>query len=322
MDIFITGASGFVGGAALKRLSQQHNVRAMSRSIESDKKIMSNNGAPIRCQLGSVDSADLEGCDVVIHCAAYIGPWGARELYWQTNVEGTQQLLEAAKKAGVKRFIHIGTEAGCFHGQAMRGIDETYPLSNKSPYFYSQTKAEAERRVLAANDSDNQFETISLRPRFIWGPGDQSILPGLIAAVKQNKFLWIGGGKPVTSSTYIDNLTDAVELALDKGEGGEAYFIVDEQDHSFRELLTGMLATQNLAVPDKAIPAWLVRAMAYVSEAAWNLFNLKGEPPVTRFAAALMSKDCTIDSDKAERQLGYKPAVTMEQGFKAMRDMK
>lgn len=321
MKIFITGASGFVGGAALKRLSPQHQVTAMSRSDQSDKKILAIGGTPVRCQLGNVEVANLEGCDVVIHSAAYIGPWGSRELYWQSNVDGTAQLLDVAKQAGVKRFIHIGTEAGCFHGQPMKGIDESYPLSTKSPYYYSQTKAEAERRVIAANDAANGFETISLRPRFIWGPGDQSILPGIAQAVKADKFMWIGGGDALTASTYIDNLTDAIELALENGKGGEAYFIVDEQSHSFRELLTGMLATQDLTVADKSISSWLVRGMAFVAEAIWKTFNLKNDPPVTRFAAALMSVECTIDSDKAQQQLGYKPAVSMEQGFEALRQL-
>ena len=130
--------------------------------------------------------------------------------------------------------------------------------------------------------------------------------------------MWIGGGEALTESTYIDNLTDAIELALEKGSGGEAYFIVDEQSHSFRELLSGMLETQNLTVPDKSIPTWLVRGMAYGMEAIWKTFNLKSDPPVTRFAAALMSVECTVNSDKAEQQLGYKPAVSMEQGFEAL----
>ncbi|MBV1915790.1 MAG: NAD-dependent epimerase/dehydratase family protein [Pseudomonadales bacterium] len=322
MKIFITGASGFVGGAALKRFSPEHQITAMSRSDESDKKIEAIGGTPVRCQLGSVDVAHLEGCHVVIHSAAYIGPWGSLGQYWQSNVEGTAQLLEVAKKAGVKRFIHIGTEAGCFYGQPMKGIDETYPLTTKSPYYYSRTKAEAERRVIAANDPTANFETLSLRPRLIWGPGDQSVLPGIAEAVRQDKFMWIGGGEALTASTYIDNLVDAIELALEKGSGGEAYFIVDQQSHSFRELLSGMLETQNLTVPDKSIPTWLVRGMAFTMEAIWKTFSLKSDPPVTRFAAALMSVECTINSDKAERQLGYKPAVTMEQGFEALRNMK
>ena len=134
MQVCETGGSVFFGGAALIKLSPNHQIAAMSRSDESDKKIEAIVGTLVRCQLGSVDAAHLEGCDVVIHSAAYIGPWGSLEQYWQCNVEGTAQLLAVANKAGVKRFIHIGTEAGCFYGQQMKGIDETYPITNKSAY--------------------------------------------------------------------------------------------------------------------------------------------------------------------------------------------
>ncbi len=313
MKLFVTGASGFVGGAVLKQLASQHALVAMSRTIESDKKITALGGIPIRCQLGEVSATDLAGCDVIIHCAAHIGPHGTRKHYWRTNVDGTVQLLEVAKKAGVKRFIHIGTEAGCFHGQNMCSIDETYPLASNSPYSYSATKAEAERRVLAANEPG--FATLSLRPRFIWGPGDQTILPELIKAVNSGQFIWIAGGRSTTSSTHIDNLSHAVELALEKGLGGEAYFIVDEQDQTFHQLRTQLLATQNLTVPDKSVPGWVIRSGAAVAELAWKLFDIKGEPPITRFTAALMSRECTIRGDKAQSQLGYEPVVSLQEGL-------
>ena len=319
MKIFVTGGSGFVGGAAIKKLASAHQIIAMSRSVASDEKIRSLGASPIRSQLGQVKPADIDGCDIIIHAAAHIGPWGSREQYWQTNVEGTVQLLEAAKQAGVKRFIHIGTESGCFYGQDMHCIDETYPLSIASPYFYSETKAEAERQVLSASDSANNFITLSLRPRFIWGPGDQTILPELVKAVEKGQFMWISGGHAITSSTNIHNLTHAIELALEKGKEAEAYFIVDEKDHSFRELLTALLATQNLKPSSKSVPSWIVRGLAGLIEMVWNLFPIKVDPPITRFAATLMSKECSIRSDKARHDLGYQPVVSMQDGFEELR---
>ena len=315
MKIFITGGSGFVGGAAIKKLAATQQIIAMSRSPASDTKILSLGATPLRSQLGFVKPADMKGFDIVIHAAAHIGPWGTRRQYWQTNVEGTAQLIKAAKEAGVKRFIHIGTESGCFYGQDMYSIDETYPLSISSPYFYSETKAEAERQVLAANDPEHNFLTLSLRPRFIWGPGDQTILPELVKAVEKGQFMWISGGHAVTSSTNIHNLCHAIELALEKGVGAEAYFIVDEKDHSFRELLTELLATQSLKPSDKSIPGWIVRGLAVLVEAIWTLFPIKADPPITRFAAALMSKECSIRSEKACDCLGYTPVVSMQDGY-------
>ncbi|MBV1874986.1 MAG: NAD-dependent epimerase/dehydratase family protein [Gammaproteobacteria bacterium] len=319
MKIFVTGGSGFVGGATIEKLTGAHQIIAMSRSAASDAKIQALGAKPIRSQLGQVKLTDIEGCDIIIHAAAHIGPWGSREQYWQTNVEGTVQLLDVAKEAGIKRFIHIGTESGCFYGQDMHFIDETYPLSISSPYFYSETKAEAERQVLSANDSANSFITISLRPRFIWGLGDQTILPELVTAVEKGHFMWISGGHAITSSTNIHNLTHAIELSLENGKEAEAYFIVDEKDHSFRELLTALLATQNLKPSRKSVPSWIVRGLAGLIEMIWNLFPIKADPPITRFTAALMSKECSIRSDKALHDLGYQPVVSMQDGFEELR---
>src|SRR5262245_18546232 len=119
MQIFITGASGFIGGAVAKGLSASHEVRAMSRSARSDEVIHALGATPVRCDLGGVTPDHLAGCQVVIHCAAFVKQWGTREEFWITTVDGTAQILDAARRASVSRFINIGTEAVLFHGQHM-----------------------------------------------------------------------------------------------------------------------------------------------------------------------------------------------------------
>jgi nucleoside-diphosphate-sugar epimerase len=221
--------------------------------------------------------------------------------------------VHAARDAGVKRFIHIGTEAALFYGQHMRDIDESYPYPKSSPFLYSATKAAAEQRVLAANASG--FTTISIRPRFVWGPGDQTILPALIKLVTNKQFMWIENGKSRSSTTHIANLVHAVTLALTHGHGGNAYFVVDPETVTLREFLTALLATRGVIPSDKSISSGAAQFIATASEAAWRLFSIKSEPPLTRFAAAMMSHDCTIKSDKAERELRYSPVITREQGL-------
>ena len=158
-----------------------------------------------------------------------------------------------------KRFIHIGTEAALFHGQHLRGVDETYPLAPQSPYPYSATKAHAEQLVRAANAPG--FETIVLRPRFIWGPGDTTLLPVVVAMAKSGRWSWINDGQAQTSTTHIANLTHAIELALTKGRAGEAYFILDDGVRPMRDMLAGMAASQGLELPDKNTPSWVVDAL-------------------------------------------------------------
>ena len=177
MRIFVTGASGFVGGAAVRKL-----VRGWARcprhvALGEERRQDRARSAASRCAaiwrmsppptLATPRPSSIR--------AAFVEQWGPRDAWRKFNVDGTARMLKAARDAGAKRFIHIGTEAALFHGQHLRGVDETYPLAPNSPYPYSSTKAQAEQLVRAANAPG--FETIVLRPRFIWGPGDTTLLP-------------------------------------------------------------------------------------------------------------------------------------------------
>jgi nucleoside-diphosphate-sugar epimerase len=319
MKIFITGASGFVGGAFVKAYAKTHDITAMSRSDKSDAAIRAQGATPIRAALGEVKTEQLKGFDAVVHCAAYVEEWGPWEDYWRVNVDGTKELLVAAKGADVKRFVHIGTEAALFHGQHMRNVDEHYPLSLNSPYPYARTKAHAEKAVREANDSSAGFTTIVVRPRFVWGPGDQTILPAVKAMVEKGQFAWIDGGRNKTSTTYIGNLTHAMNLALTKGNGGNAYFVLDGPPVVFREFMTKMLNAGGVTPGDRAVPGWVVRTIAYLGETTYRALNIKSKPPLTRFTANIMSRDCILIDDKARKEMGYAPTVTVDQGLAALK---
>ena len=319
MKIFITGASGFIGGAIGKKLSEQHSIYAMARSEKSANKIGELGLIPVMTELNKVGPSDLQGCELIIHSAAYVEAWGTKEQYWKINVEGSRQLLAVAHKAGVNKFIHISTEACLFYGQPMDNIDESYPYAENSPYLYSQTKAEAEKIVLAAN-RPNEFETVAIRPRMVWGPGDQTILPEVLKMIDKGSFMWIDHGKSLTSTTHIHNLVHGVELAIQKAKGGEAYFITDDEVLTMKEFLTALLDTQNITPSEKSISPYIMRPLAKIIENSWRLFGIKKEPPITRFAADIMSVNCTINIDKARRELGYAPVVSIKEGMAGMKE--
>lgn len=315
--IFVTGASGFVGGAATKAfVTNGHDVRAMSRSEKSDAAIRAMGATPVRCDLEDVSAVHIADAEVVLHCAAFVEQWGPRDAWKRFNVDGTARVLAAAREAGARRFIHIGTEAALLKGQHLRGVDETYPLAPNSPYPYSSTKARAEQLVRAANAPG--FETIVLRPRFIWGPGDTTLLPALEGMAKAGRFMWIDGGRARTSSTHIANLVHAIDLALTKGKPGEAYFVLDDGVHTMRQMLGGMAASRGIDLPEKSVPGWVPGMIGATSEALWRTFSLKGEPALTRFSAMIMSRDCILKDDKARADLGYRPVISVEQGLREL----
>jgi nucleoside-diphosphate-sugar epimerase len=313
MQIFVTGASGFIGGVIAKNLSDSHEIRAMSRSIRSDEIIRNLGGAPVRCELGSVKPEHLAGCEAIIHCAAFVKQWGTREEFWKTTVDGTAQILDAAKKAGVSRFIYIGTEAVLFHGQHMHDLDESMPYPEHTPFLYPETKAAAEKLVLEANTSD--FTTISIRPRFVWGPGDKTILPVVKEAIERGMYMWIDQGRAQIVTIHINNVVHAVNLVLTRGRGGNAYFVTDNEPTTVREFLTALLKTQGMKTPNTSIPSSLARMLGIGIETIWKILRLKSEPPLTHFAAAMASSDCTIRIDKARAELGYAPVISIEQGL-------
>lgn len=317
MRIFVTGASGFVGGAAVRRfVSDGHDVRAMSRSEKSDAVIRALGAEPVRCDLETVRAEHLTGAEAVVHAAAFVEQWGPRDAWFKFNVLGTRAAIAAARAASAKRFIHISTESVLWRGQHLRNVDETYPLAPNSPYPYAATKAQAEVIVRAANAPD--FTAIILRPRFIWGPGDTTLAPAIEQMAREGKFAWVDGGRAMTSTTHIDNLVQAINIALTSGRGGEAYFVLDDGVRPMREMIAGIAAARGVALPEKSVPSWLADALGAACESAWRTFSLGGEPPLTRFSAMIMSRDCILSDAKARAELGYRPVISVEDGLKAL----
>jgi nucleoside-diphosphate-sugar epimerase len=320
MRIFVTGASGFVGGAATEALELSgHVVRAMSRSPKSDSVIADRGATPVRCDLEDVTAAHIGDAEAVVHCAAFVEQWGPRDAWRRFNVDGAARMLAAAREAGARRFIHISTESVLWRGQHLRGVDETYPRAPNSPYPYASTKARAEELVEAANAPG--FETIILRPRFIWGPGDTTLLPLIEHMAKTGQWMWVNDGKAQTSTTHIANLVHAIELALTRGRGGQAYFILDDGVRSMKEMISGIAAARGVALPDKSIPAGVADFIGATCEFVWGAFGLKGNPPLTRFSAMIMSRDSVLIDAKARREMGYAPVISVEDGLRALRDI-
>jgi nucleoside-diphosphate-sugar epimerase len=317
---YVTGGSGFIGGRLIKRLVDGGaRVRALARSDASAATVEALGAQAARGDLEDPASiaTGADGCEVAFHLAAHLGDWGPWEEFERANVAGTQNALEGCARAGVRRFIHCGTEAALMAGEPLVSVDETAPLRPDSKAPYSATKARAEQAVRDANRDG--FETVVLRPRFVWGAGDTTLLPEMIRMIEAGRFAWIGGGRNLTAITHVENVVEGLLLAAERGRPGEAYFVTDGDPVVMREFITELLATQGVEPPDRNLPRWLGGAVAVGSETAWRLLPLPGSPPLNRFSYWLLTQECTIDISKAREQLDYEPMVSKEEGLAELR---
>jgi nucleoside-diphosphate-sugar epimerase len=317
---FVTGGSGFIGGRLITRLRNEGwDVRALARSDRSAEAVRALGAEPVRGDISNADSlaAGAEGCSLAFHAAAHLGDWGRRSDFVRDNVLGTHNALAGARRAGVKRFVHVGTEAALMAGEPLVNVDESAPLRPDSRALYSATKALAEQAVRQAN-RPGELETVVVRPRFVWGPGDTTIVPSLTEAVRSGQFRWVGGGSHRTSTTHVDNVVEGLWLGAQRGAAGAAYFVTDGEPVVFRDIVTRLLATQGIEPGDGELPLPVANALAAAGEAAWGRLPLPGRPPLTRMALWVASQECTIDISRARSELGYSPVKSIDQGLAEM----
>lgn len=319
---FVTGGSGYLGRNLIRALvGGGEQVRALARSDAAAAAVTALGAEPVRADL--MDRRDyaegLRGCHVIYHCAAEVGEWGPRDRFWRVNVEGTQALLDAARAASVPRFVHTSTEAVYANGGPMKRIPDDWPLPKDPLPRYPETKGAAEKRVLAANGPE--LATMIVRPRFIWGGDDTTLLPKLCQAARTGRLQWIDGGRYPTSTTHVDNVVEGLWLAATKGQGGHTYFVTDGEPVEFRSFVTDLLATQGVKAPKKEISWKVAWPMARAMEWAWEHLPLPGDPPISRMPLALIGQEVTVLDENARHDLGYVGKTTREAGLQELREM-
>jgi nucleoside-diphosphate-sugar epimerase len=317
MQAFITGGSGFVGRQLIRDLvARGKRVRALARSEAASATLRQLGAEPVPGDLDDERAltTGMAQCDVVFHAAAKVEVWGRKEDFERVTVLGTRRTLEAARAAGVRRFVHVSTEAVLVGGPALIDADETWPLPAQPLGLYPWSKGLAEEEVRRA--ARLGLHAVIVRPRAIWGAGDNVFLPRLCKLVDQHKFAWIGGGHALTSTCHVKNVCAGMTAAAESGRSGEAYFLTDGAPISYREYLGGLLAaTGRDASQAPTVPLPVARLLARAAEAFWTLLHRPGEPPLTRTAVELIGSQVTVNDTKARRELNYKPVITREQGL-------
>ncbi|MFV8749643.1 NAD-dependent epimerase/dehydratase family protein [Nannocystaceae bacterium ST9] len=322
MTVLVTGGGGFLGRSIVRALLDRGvAVRSLARG---DHPQLREWGVDVR--RGDVAEADavaraVEGCEAVFHVAARVDVWGPWERFFATNVIGTRNVIAACQAQGVGKLIYTSTPSVVHGGDAVAGVDESAPYPDHFEAHYPATKAIAERELLAANSPT--LATVAIRPHLVWGPGDSSMLPRVLAKARAGRVRNIGAPQTI-DTVYIDNAVDAHLLAYDKlapgaPPAGRAYFITQGEPLEGPTFLADLLGAAGLPPVSKSISIGKARAVASVAEAIWKLFRLRGEPPITRFVVSQLSTAHWYDISAARRDLGYAPRVSYAEGMSRLR---
>jgi nucleoside-diphosphate-sugar epimerase len=324
MRVLVTGGGGFLGGAIVRRLVERGDqVRSLSRG---DYPRLKSLGVE-QFQADLTDSESLaravEGCDVVFHVAAKAGIWGPYAEYHRVNVTGTENVLDACRRAGVRRLVYTSSPSVVFNGHDMEGADESAPYPAHYHAAYPETKAKAEQLVLQANGPE--LATVAIRPHLIWGPGDNNLIPRLVARARSGRLRQIGKQAKLVDTVYIDNAADAHFLAADRltptaACAGKAYFIAQGEPLPLWDLINRILDAAGLPPVSRRIPATVAYAAGALCEGIWTVLGKQTEPPMTRFLARELSTAHWFNLEAARRDLGYRPSVSVDEGLRRLRE--
>ncbi len=321
MRALVTGGGGFLGRAIVDRLiARGDQVRSIARNeypelvalgVESLRGDLRDSVAMRRA------CADV---DIVFHVAAKAGVWGPYDDYHRINVAGTENVLSAMRDCGVGKLVYTSSPSVVFHGGDCVGADESLPYPDHYLANYPKTKAIAEQRVLGANGS--QMATVALRPHLIWGPRDNHLVPRILS--RASKLRRIGRDNKLIDTTYIDNAADAHLCAGDRVSvgaacSGKAYFVSNGEPWPTWDIVNAILAAGGKPPVTKHVSKRLAMIVASILELAYRGLRIRREPRLTRFVVEELSNAHWFDISAAQRDLGYQPNVSIDEGLERLR---
>ena len=318
MKALVTGGGGFVGGALVRRLRDLgHDVMALGR-----RPAPALDAEGIRTAIQDLAQPDaaagltrlFAGVDCVFHTAAHVKMWGPREAFVRGNITATDNVIAACRSAGVRRLVFTSSPSVVAADHDLRGIDASMPYPARYRALYPETKAAAERAVLAAHG--DTLRTISLRPHLIFGPGDTNLVPTILKRARAGRLVQVGNGKNLVDLTFIDDCVAAHVLAaaaLDDRPtaGGRAFFISQGTPVSLWEWIGRVLALHDAPPVRRRISTQAAQLLATIAETVWKTGGFASDPPLTRFLAAEMATDHYFDIGAARRELGYAPSCNV-----------
>lgn len=256
------------------------------------------------------------GCDAVVHGAARVGVVGTWDDFRSVNVDGTSNVLHAAQALGIDRVVHVSTPSVAHAGHSLVGEGATPAVTGRSGAYYAESKAIAERAALEAG-------VVAVRPHLVWGPGDTQLVGRIVERARAGRLAIVGSGNALIDSTYVDNAVSALVAALDAIEpgaacAGKAYVVANGEPRTVRELMEGICLAAGVPFAPRRVPLPLAKGAGAVVERLWPRFR-DDEPPITRFVAEQLGTAHWFDPRPAQRDLGWSPHVTLDEGFARLR---
>ncbi len=319
MTVLVTGASGFLGRATAAAVRDAgYAVRTFQRrpsgvdGVEDVLGTMTDAAAVGRA---------VDGVEAVVHLAAKVSLAGDPADFARVNVAGTSALLDAARAAGVARFVFVSSPSVAHTGTSLAGAgaDPAEPTAARG--HYARTKAAAELLALAADEPG--FAVVAVRPHLVWGPGDTQLVGRIVERARAGRLPLLDSGAALIDTLYVDNaasaMVAALEHAADAGVHGSAFVVTNGEPRPVGELLAGICAASGVPVPRVHVPATIARAAGSVVEAVWRVRPGQDEPPMTRFLAEQLSTAHWFDQRATRERLGWAPTVTIDEGLTRLR---
>ncbi|HYF66012.1 MAG TPA: NAD-dependent epimerase/dehydratase family protein [Herpetosiphonaceae bacterium] len=315
MDVLVTGGSGFVGqhlvGALLRR---GHRVAMLGRDWSRAAATLAAGAIPISADLRDRAAivAACAGRDAVFHVGALSAPWGRAADFHAVNVGGTENVLAGCERHGVGRLVAVSSPSVLFDGRDQHLLTDAAPYPARFVSAYSLTKKLAEDRVRAAGERG--LAAVILRPKAIFGPGDTTLLPRLVAAARRGRLPQIGAGRNLVDLTYVGNVVHALLLALEAPAAvGNTYAITNDEHPALWEVIRAVLGRLGIPSALRRVPLGAALAAARLME--WRAAVTGREPLLTRYSVAILARTQTYDIAAARRDLGYAPPIPLAAGI-------
>ena len=314
--VLVTGSTSMIGKAVVDRLiARGDDVSTLQRNPSGRSDV-----AEVQGSITDIDAVQhaVAGQDAVIHLAAKVDIMGDLDEFVQINVEGTTNMISAAREAGITRFVYISTPSVAHGGDSIMGAGADPADPDSTTGHYATTKAMAEKLALA--ESSDAMPVVAIRPHLVIGPGDTQLVERILDRARSGRMPLIGNGLSLVDVTWVDNAADAMIAALDQcpNLGGQAFVVSNGEPRTVHELIGRITRAAGVVWSPRSVPRKVAILGGTLAEKIWELTGRDHEPPMTAFGAEQLSTAHWFDQRATREALQWEPQVSLAEGFERL----